>query len=53
MTSTNYVTPGQQRNLRACMICSFVQTVQVRAIPPVPIFPPSAPPYSRLSNAEI
>jgi len=26
--STNYVTPGQMRNLRACMICSFVQTMQ-------------------------
>ncbi|KAI5790169.1 Spt4/RpoE2 zinc finger-domain-containing protein [Geopyxis carbonaria] len=26
--SSNYVTPGQQRNLRACMICSFVQTLQ-------------------------
>lgn len=43
MTSTNYVTPGQQRNLRACMICSFVQTVQVRTIPPFPHPPtPSA-----------
>ncbi|KAI5818069.1 Spt4/RpoE2 zinc finger-domain-containing protein [Pyronema omphalodes] len=27
-TSSSYVTPGQMRNLRACMICSYVQTFQ-------------------------
>ncbi|KAI5854588.1 Spt4/RpoE2 zinc finger-domain-containing protein [Tricharina praecox] len=25
---SNYATPGQMRTLRACMICSFVQTTQ-------------------------
>ncbi|KAJ4167720.1 transcription elongation factor spt4 [Fusarium falciforme] len=26
MTSTNFVSPGQQRYLRACMVCSIVMT---------------------------
>lgn len=27
--SSNFVPPGQQRSLRACMVCSIVQTQQV------------------------
>lgn len=28
--SENYVAPGQQRYLRACMVCSIVMTYAVR-----------------------
>lgn len=41
--STNYVAPGQMRNLRACMICSFVQTMQVRPRQIVFFFLPFVP----------
>lgn len=30
MPPSNFVTTGQYRNLRACMVCSIVQTQQVR-----------------------
>jgi transcription elongation factor SPT4 len=29
---SNFVTPGQQRYLRACMVCSIVMTYSVRWI---------------------
>lgn len=29
MSSTNFVSPGQQRYLRACMVCSIVMTYNV------------------------
>ena len=38
---TSYVPPNQQRHLRACMVCSIVQTQSVRAVLTMlaPLFP--------------
>lgn len=33
-TSANFVAPGQQRYLRACMVCSIVMTYSVRPLQP-------------------
>lgn len=35
-SSANFVAPGQQRYLRACMVCSIVMTYSVRGIPTAP-----------------
>lgn len=51
MTS-NFVTPGQQRNLRACMVCSIVQTQQVffsSLYPSSALHSPSAPHHPHLA----
>jgi hypothetical protein len=57
--SENFVPPNQQRNLRACMVCSIVMTQNVRPIPfPFPLPPspftlltlPPAIPQRRLSK---
>jgi transcription elongation factor SPT4 len=45
--SENFVAPGQQRYLRACMVCSIVMTFAVRPLPP-PL--PSIPPYTNASS---
>lgn len=34
MSSSYYVTPSQQRTLRACMVCSLVQLHSVRPLAP-------------------
>ncbi len=33
LNTSNFATPGQQRYLRACMVCSIVMTLQVGANP--------------------
>jgi len=42
MASPSFVPGSQQRYLRACMVCSIVQTHAVNP-PPLPPFPPSLP----------
>jgi transcription elongation factor SPT4 len=38
--SENFVPPAQQRNLRACMVCSIVMTQNVLLPTPFPSLPP-------------
>ncbi|KJZ75571.1 Transcription elongation factor spt-4 [Hirsutella minnesotensis 3608] len=41
MSSSNFITPGQQRYMRACMVCSIVMTYSVRLFSPLPLRQPS------------
>lgn len=45
MSTSNFAAPGQQRYLRACMVCSIVMTYSVRLASPRLTLPGFGPVY--------
>lgn len=51
-SSANFVAPGQQRYLRACMVCSVVMTYSVSSLAQSPTTQPSTIQRARIYNIQ-